>query len=327
MRICHVIDYRLPAIRYGGVERMVVWLGRAQHELKHHVSYLARPGSRIDFAEAHPLDTARSLDDQAPPGTEILHLHSDLPWPESVPACRTFQGNVRHPTVFHPNTIFVSRSHAENHGAQAYVHTGLDARAYGPVDFSAPREAFVFLAKAAWKVKNVRGAIRVARLAGAPIDILGGTRLNLSMGFRLTLTPKARFHGMVDDTVKIPILRRSRGLIFPVLWPEPFGIAMIEALYFGVPVFGTPYGSQPELIPETVGCLSDDAGTLAEAARNWQRYDPGTVHAYWKEHFTAEIMARRYLECYERILDGEDLHPKPISAAPVRKPGLFPWRN
>jgi len=245
--------------------------------------------------------------------------------PERVPACRTIHGNTRSPEVLHPNSIFVSESHARNHGGTAYVLNGLDPRDYGPVDFSLPRESFVFLAKAAWRVKNVRGAIRVAQLAGAPIDILGGHRINFSMGFRLTLTPRARFHGMVDDATKGPFLRRARGLIFPVLWPEPCAITLIESLYFGVPVFGTPYGCLPELIPEQAGLLSNDAQVLAEAARDWERYDRRAIHAWWEERFSAEAMARGYLEHFTRILDGEDLHPGPIHAPAVRQPGLLEW--
>ncbi|MCB6745861.1 glycosyltransferase, partial [Anaerostipes hadrus] len=86
---------------------------------------------------------------------------------------------------------------------------------------------------------NVRGAIRVARRAGRPLEVLGGYRLNLKMGFRLTLDPNARFHGMVDDAGKAAILGRAAGLLFPVRWHEPFGIAVIEAMYFGLPVFAT----------------------------------------------------------------------------------------
>jgi len=325
MRICLVIDAELPARRYGGTERVVVTLGRALRELGHGVTYLARPRSRIDFADVQPLDRGRPLEAQIPGRTDIVHLHTALPLPEGVPACRTIHGNTREATVFPPNTIFVSHSHARNHGATAFVHNGIDARDYGPVEFTAPRDAFVFLAKAAWHVKNVRGAIRVARLAGAPIDILGGHRLNFSMGFRLTLTPSARFHGMVDDAAKTPVLRRARGLIFPVLWPEPFGLAVIESLYFGVPVFATPYGSLPELVPAEAGCLSSEAARLAEAARDWESYDRRAIHAWWAQHFTAVAMARRYLEYYTSILDGEDLHPGPISAPLVRKPGLLPW--
>ena len=73
-------------------------------------------------------------------------------------------------------------------------------------------------------MKNVKGAIRVVKgLHGEHIHILGGYRFNLKMGFRFTLTPKARFHGMVGGKEKLDYLKGSKGLVFPVKWDEPFG--------------------------------------------------------------------------------------------------------
>ncbi|MEF9931013.1 MAG: glycosyltransferase, partial [Bacteroidales bacterium] len=53
---------------------------------------------------------------------------------------------------------------------------------------------------------------------------------------------------MIGGEQKLNILKESKGLIFPVIWNEPFGLAITESLYCGAPVFGTPYGSLPELI-------------------------------------------------------------------------------
>ena len=72
---------------------------------------------------------------------------------------------------------------------------------------------------------------------------------------------------MVGGTQKTGLLNASRGLIFPVRWHEPFGLAVIESLYFGCPVFSTPYGALPELVPVHCGVLSDQASVLAEAVR------------------------------------------------------------
>jgi glycosyltransferase involved in cell wall biosynthesis len=117
------------------------------------------------------------------------------------------------------------------------------------------------------------------------------------------------------------------GLIFPVLWPEPFGVALIEALYFGVPVFGTPYGSLPEIVSPEVGVLSDSPQILGEAARDWSRFDRKAIHHYWQKHFTAEEMAKKYLAYYTSILDGQNLHKAPIISLPVRVSAMLPWRK
>jgi hypothetical protein len=70
---------------------------------------------------------------------------------------------------------------------------------------------------------------------------------------------------MVGGQVKLDLLQGSRGLIFPVLWHEPFGLAVIESLYFGCPVYATPYGALPELVPPACGVLSAGRGELADS--------------------------------------------------------------
>lgn len=324
MHICLVVDAVLPTQFYGGTERVVYWLGRALYEAGHKVTFLAQQ-SKLDFADVIVIDKNKSLESQIPKGVDIVHLHSGFDIPLDIPACQTIHGNCREITVFHPNSIFVSSSHAQNHGASAFVHNGLDERDYGSVDFDVTRHSFVFLAKAAWRVKNVKGAIRVAELAKSPIDILGGSRLNFKMGFRFTTSASANFHGMVDDSVKIPYLRQARGLIFPVLWPEPFGVAVIESLYFGTPVFATPYGALPEIINTEVGFLSNSASKLADVAKQWQKFDRKLIHEYWRRNFSAEVMAAKYIEYYTSILDGQNLHTSEIISQPVRESQMMPW--
>jgi glycosyltransferase involved in cell wall biosynthesis len=325
MHICIVIDAKIPVLLYGGTERVVVWLGRALAARGHKVSFLAKPGSTCDFGDVLPLDINRPLDAQIPNGVDIVHMHSELPWPENVPACQTIHGNTREPRDFHPNTIFVSRKHANNHGAEAFVHLGLDPLEYGTPNLESFGQSFVFLGKASWRLKNVKGAIRVARKAGAPIDILGGTRVNFSMGLRITLDPNARFHGMVGGDAKNRFLRQSRGLIFPVLWDEPGATAVIESLYFGVPVFGTPYGCLPELVPTQAGFLSKSGSELAEAAHDPKGFDRRAIHAWWSEQFTSDHMAKKYLTYYEQILSGQSLHPDILKSPATRSKQLFDW--
>ena len=127
-----------------------------------------------------------------------------------------------------------------------HVLNGLNWDAYGPVDFTAPRENFHFLGKAEWRAKNVKGAIQVAEKAGVDIDILGGDRFNFRRGFRLTFTRRAHFHGMVGGAQKFAALNASRGLIFPMRWHEPFGPRGDRKPLFCRPVFSTPYGALPE---------------------------------------------------------------------------------
>ena len=220
--------------------------------------------------------------------------------------------------------MFLSQNHAQRYGSTEYVYNGLDWDAYGPVDFERPRSHYHFLGKAAWSVKNVRGAIAVARRAGVELDVLGGKRFNIKGGLRLTLSSRVHFHGMVGGGQKFGLLNASRGLILPVRWHGPFGLAIIESLYFGCPVFSTPYGALPELIAPEYGALADSAQALADAIQQRQ-FDARACHAYAKQRFHARAMAQAYVRVYERVLDGEQLNPQaPLMQGQARN---LPWRH
>ncbi|MBP7302971.1 MAG: glycosyltransferase [Brachymonas sp.] len=322
MHVLLINNSPIPVYGYGGTERVIWDLGKTLARLGHQVSYLVPAGSHCDFGRVLPIDTARPWAEQIPDDVDIAHFqfnpHVELDRPYLV----TEHGNARKPKPLPRNTVFLSRNHASRYGSAEYVYNGLDWEAYGPVDFERPRSRYHFLGKAAWSVKNVRGAIKVAKLAGVELDVLGGDRFQFKRGFRFTFSRQIHFHGMVGGEQKNSLLNGSRGLIFPVRWHEPFGLAIIESLYFGCPVFSTPYGSLPELVPETCGFLSASASEMAEAVRT-NRFDPRACHAHVKQHFSVETMTRNYLTMYQRVLDGETLNAQPpVIQDPARN---LPW--
>lgn len=310
MHVLLVNNALLPVYGYGGTERVIWDLGKTLTRLGHRVSYLVSAGSHCDFGQVLAIRSDAPWAQQIPADVDIVHFQFNPRSEPGRPYLVTEHGNARKPRPLPRNTVFVSRDHAARHGASEFVYNGLDWSAYGPVDFERPRAHYHFLGKAAWRVKNLRGAIRVARLAGVELEVLGGTRLNFHRGFRWTWSRRVHFHGMVGGSQKSGLLNASRGLILPVRWHEPFGLAVIESLYFGSPVFATPHGALPELVPLHCGTLSTQANALAQALRQ-QHFNPRACHAHATEHFSAQRMARNYLRLYERILSGETLHPHP----------------
>ncbi len=314
MRILLVSQTSVPVFAYGGTERVMWDLGYALSLLGHQVTYLVAAGSTCPFAQVLPINPSLDLRQQIPPDFDIVHFQFNpdfnLDQDFSLPYVLTEHGNTAGDKSLPLNTVFVSKNHAERHGAKQYVHNGLNWTAYGPVDFSASRQHHHFLGKAAWRVKNVTGAIDVALSAGVKLAVLGGTRLNLKRGFRFTWSRRINFHGMVGGTEKFSLLNASNGLIFPVRWHEPFGLAVVESLYFGCPVFSTPYGALPELVGPEYGYLSASALELSEAVRHLS-FDPRRCHAYVRETFNAEAMALRYVEKYEQVLNGQALSSSP----------------
>jgi glycosyltransferase involved in cell wall biosynthesis len=324
----------IPPQLYGGTERTLYWLGKALIELGHQVTLIAHPKSCIPGAELIPCE---SSDTEAmrlvPDSTDILHLSNHQIATPPKPFLVTVNGNGGHAVrQFHPNSVFVSRKHAANHGSKYFVYPGLQPSDYA---FSEKREDYaVFLAKARWPVKNFKGAVEVARKAGVELRVLGSRSwpMELQRQVPLWLTRGVRYYGNLEEREKVDILSRARCLILPVRWHEPFGLAFTEAMVSGAYVCGTPYGSQPEIVTPEAGLLSANADELAEAVRNPQRFKPSACRErVLKGGFTSLDMARKYLTCYEKILTtGSLLDPGESPAATVPEfdaKELLPWNS
>lgn len=311
MHILIVSNSKIPVFTYGGTERVIWDLGYALTQIGHKVTFLVAPGSKCDFAKIIFLDKTTDLRNQIPLDIDIVHfqfkpefnLDGDFPHAYAF----TEHGNTVHESRFPLNTIFVSKNHASRHQSDQFVYNGLNWDAYGKVDFSLARTHHHFLGKAAWRVKNVSGAIEVALGAKTNLAVLGGSRLNIKRGFRFTWSRNIQFYGMVGGQEKFFLLNSSKGLIFPVRWHEPFGLAIIESLYFGCPVFGTPYGSLVELITPEFGYLSVSKIDLITAIRNL-KFNHRNCQDYVVENFNSLKMAHTYVAKYEMILSGNKLN-------------------
>jgi glycosyltransferase involved in cell wall biosynthesis len=315
MKILIVFNNRIPALKYGGRERVILWLGRELVRQGHKVSYLVSKNSYCSFAEVLAYNPDISYERQIPDDIDLVHVHCYLK--ETIkkkPCIYTIGGNSTREQEFDINTVFLSRDHAKRHNGEVFVYNGLDPDEYGKPVLDNKRDYVHFLAKAAWRVKNVKGAIDIAKKGGYKIEIIGGYRLNFKMGFRLTPDLNAHFNGMLGGERKNRIINGSRALIFPVLWHEPFGNAIIESLYFGCAVLGTKYGSLPEIVSPEVGFLSNKKSELVEKLKNPGEFSPKICHEYVCDNFTAKHMTDGYLKLYEKVLNGEKLNS--------RKPGV-----
>ena len=184
------------------------------------------------------------------------------------------------------------------------VHHGIDRTRYAFGD--APDGHVAFVGRLTDQ-KRPDVAIRVARAAGLPIR-LGGT---IDVGnpayfedrVRPLLGPDATYLGPVDDARKGELLRGARALLFPIDWPEPFGLVMIEAMACGTPVVAWDRGSVREVVEDGVTgfVVASEAEAVAALARIG-RIDRAEVRRRFEARFTAERMARDYLALYHRLL-------------------------
>ena len=322
MNIAITSNIALPVAKYGGAERVIWELSRELSFLGHSVYLITPPGTTCDFAQVIEFNPVNNISSLIPKSIDLIHFFSKIPKNLQIPHIYTAEGNGIYGQKFSRQTVFVSKNQAFRHGGDCVVYNGLTPC---ETNLSLERKGFHFLGKAAWRRKNVKGAIRCARKANSTkIDILGGTRINFNMGFRFTLDPIARFHGMVDNSKKYKVMESSKGLVFPVCWNEPFGLAIIESLFSGCPVFGTPYGSLPELVPSEVGFLSASSDELAEAMKDSQQWKPQVCRDYAVENFNSKKMALSYVEIYERVLAGETLNKEPPTLKEL-EPKLLPF--
>jgi glycosyltransferase involved in cell wall biosynthesis len=111
------------------------------------------------------------------------------------------------------------------------------------------------------------------------------------------------FIGEIGYPEKNEFLGNAAAMLFPISWPEPFGIVMIEAMACGTPVIAYPFGSVPEVVTDGVSgyIVSDQAGAV-EAVKNINKLNRKRIRKHFEQHFTADRMALDYLKLYERMV-------------------------
>lgn len=326
MHILIVNNTSIPVQQYGGTERVIWWLGKELVKRGHQVSYLVGPGSYCDFATGvNILNHAIPFNQQIPLGVDLVHLNCKVNEQPNIPYIFTLHGNTNDQNPMDINTVFVSKNHASRYGSASYVHNGIDPADYGDPGLNQKRNYFHFLGDGAWRVKNLRGAIKIAQNAKIKFRVIGGKRFNFNQGIRLTFDPRIQFEGLIGGIAKNNLLKGSKGLIFPVLWNEPFGLSIVESLYFGCPVFGTPYGSLKEIIQPIIGLTSNSLSRLVEAVQNADQFDPKICHEYVMENFTSIQMTNAYLSKYETVLSGHQLNDTAPTLKTVQTEKFLPF--
>jgi glycosyltransferase involved in cell wall biosynthesis len=114
--------------------------------------------------------------------------------------------------------------------------------------------------------------------------------------------PNVEFVGEINEFQKADFLGNARALLFPICWPEPFGLVMIEAMACGTPVIALAHGSVPEVIDHNVsGFVVNSLDEAIAAAKTVGTLDRQAIRARFEQRFTAERMARDYLAAYRRL--------------------------
>jgi glycosyltransferase involved in cell wall biosynthesis len=343
MRIAQVapLAEAVPPKLYGGTERVVSWLTEALVDLGHEVTLFASGDSRTradlvacapeglrlagirDHTAAHlvMLEKIRRRADEF----DVIHFHIDLlhfpSFQHLTHKCvTTLHGRLDipdyHPvyTTF-PRMPLISVSDAQRKPMPkesswlATIHHGLGA---GVCPFyERGGDYLAFLGRISPEKRPDR-AIEIAKRVGLSLKIAAKVDPADQGYFEREIEPLLdhpliEFMGEIDEREKCPFLGGARALLFPIDWPEPFGLVMIEAMSAGTPVIAWNCGSVSEVV--------DDGVTGFIVSSRVASLPREQVRRRFEERFTAERMARDYLAAYDRLLRGSDKQPLGRAAA------------
>ncbi|MBC7427435.1 MAG: glycosyltransferase [Bacteriovorax sp.] len=325
MKIVFSHEGILPVLGYGGIERILFWHMAELVRLGHKVVLIGNPESKVKEFGIELVTVKGDFTSQwieyIPEDSDIIHLSYNYKVPGKIPTIITVHGNGQIGEFFEKNSVFVSKKHAEIHGSTQYVHNAIDLKEY-PYEPKTKREwkNFLFLAKTSWSVKNLKGAVKAARISHKHLHVAGGHWFGLS-----------RFvhnHGIVGGIDKMKIIRSCDFMVFPVRWHEPFGIAVIEAMSQGLPVIGSSYGSLPELISKETGFIANNQQELNQlvGADASKQFNPDGIRKYVEDNFNITKHAEKYLMLYEKVINGAILNEtNPIYQFQKRPETLLPY--
>ena len=339
-----------PPRLYGGTERVVAYLTDALVQLRHDVTLFASADAATKARLVPVRDQAIRLDPnplksdvaahlamlhdvrERADEFDVLHFHIEplqFPFFEHCAqrTVTTLHGRLDLkdlPEVYRrwPQYPLVSISNAQrkplpfaNWLGTVYHGLPLDLFRYSPA-----HDGYLAFVGRISPEKRPDRAIAIARRTGrtlrmaAKIDAVDVAYFHREIEPLMT-TPPVEFVGEIGDAEKVDVLARAAALVFPIDWPEPFGLVMIEAMACGTPVIAWDCGSVREVIDQGetgfVLCSDDEA---VDAVNNIHTIDRGHVRAVFERRFSAHAMAMGYLDLYTQLLSGDRGEPLPRAA-------------
>jgi glycosyltransferase involved in cell wall biosynthesis len=356
MRIAQIAPLieSVPPRLYGGTERVVSYLTEELVRLGHQVTLFASGDSvtsarlvasvpkalRLQPGPRDPLPCYMQLLDQVRAQADqfdILHFHIDhLHFPLFRPIAgrtlTTLHGRQDLPDLpalyaWFRDMPLVSVSDAQRRpvpdaNVVAIVPHGL------PVDLhrfvARPRGGYLAFLGRISPEKRPDRAIAIARRAGIPLRIAAKVDRADTAYFHeqiepLLAGPGVAYVGEIDERQKGDFLGHALALLFPVDWPEPFGLAMIEAMACGTPVLAFRCGSVPEVVEEGVtGLIVETVEEAVSALPRLLAFDRAGVRRRFEQRFSAQRMAADYLCVYRSLLRAQSRSDPHAGEHPVQ---------
>lgn len=343
MRIAQIAPawFPVPPSGYGGIELVVALLADRLVEAGHDVTLFASGGSTTKAELVTPLSQPP---DPAMLGNpwydafhatssylqvhdfDVVHDHAAIVGPACAamlrgrpPVVHTIHGPWTEDTrlfysaiddIVHLVAISEAQRRDNTHVRYAAtVHNGIDMDAYEFRDHDEKEDYLVYVGRAN-PDKGPSVAINVAGRAGMPLKMIlkrsePGERAYFDDAIAPLVTDDVELFENVTHAEKVELLGRARAMIFPIRWPEPFGLVMVEAMACGTPVVTTNWGAAPEVVEDGVtGYRRDDYGELVSALTLVDQLAPAACRARVEAQFSASAMVRKYEVLYERVVAG-----------------------
>lgn len=338
MRIAQIAPLieRVPPLLYGGTERVVSALTEELVRRDHEVTLFASGDSETSAALVPIAERALRLD----PGVrdhyahtmrelgavferaadfDLIHNHLDyFAWPFArlvrTPVVTTMHGRLDLPDLAAVARDFREQPLVSISDSQrlplpranwaATVYNGLDLAPYR--FYEQPGAYFAFIGRISPE-KNIEGAIEIARATDIPLKIAAKVDPVDEDYYQTNIKPRIdgrsiEFIGEISEHEKAEFLGPAYALLFAVDWPEPFGLAMAEAMACGTPVLGLRRGSVPEVVEDGVtGFVRDTENELAMAARRIPEIDRPACRRRVEERFSAAAMTDGYEAVYRHL--------------------------
>ncbi len=360
MRIAQIapIYESVPPRLYGGTERVVSYLTEELVALGHEVTLFAsgdsttsarlvswgaealrladRPGESLD-AQLRLMGQVAREGDQF----DIVHNHVDylafpvlrscanasLTTPHGRMDGRPWRAMLeRYPGLALSSISFAQRRPLAEANWLGMVYHGIPARQHRFRERHGDYLAFVGRIS---PEKRVDRAVDIARRVGMPLKVAAKVsptdRAYAEQVLPLLDDPLVEFLGEIGDVERDELLGNAYALLFPIDWPEPFGLVLIEAMACGTPVIGFRHGAVPELVEDGVtGFVVDDVAAAVAAVERVIELDRADCRQLFERRFTARRMASDYVELYGELLAAEAATPIGVRIASRTPAALAP---
>ena len=339
MRIAQVAPLieSVPPKHYGGTERIVSYLTEELVRSGHDVTLFGSGDSVTSARLVAPIrrslrknerckdPVARELiliDHVVEHASEfdIIHFHTGYPHFAicrylPVPHVTTLHGRLDIPDLVAVHERFrdvplVSISNAQrapiiSANWQATIYHGLPENLFS---FYPDRGDYLAFLGRISPEKGADRAIEIAKRVGMPLKIAAKVDRADRRYFKrvvepLLSDPRVKWIGEITDQQKNEFLGKAYALLFPIDWPEPFGLVMIEAMACGTPVIAYHRGSVPEVMENGVtGFVVRQLDQAVEATRRVRNVSRAGCREVFEKRFTADRMASDYVNAYERMV-------------------------